>query len=232
MWWALTLCQLLGYLAGEDGIEGQGPAPLKLKLVSRRFRDVFYSSEWTGVLSSGRDGRFLSSLRCSAKVNEGTSGTCYRTVSAIDGKVYALKRSATPVSLYNASIADLLTPDSLQEDRGMKYFVLREAATLRLLCHPNIIPLVGMHVNNNRVYVIQPFAPEQLDRVIRRMETSELLLPRSLVRKWMAELMDGLAYCHARGIVHRNIKVSASAHASHPCLLILCTAQALDVEVS
>ena len=79
----------------------------------------------------------------------------------------------------------------------------REAQILARLDHPNLVRVSDFFSWRGAEYLVMNFVTgESLADVIKR----EGPLPESQVLTWAGQLLDALAYCHARGIVHRDIK--------------------------
>lgn len=79
---------------------------------------------------------------------------------------------------------------------------LQEARLAARLQHPGIVPLLTFgEVGEERFYVMPFVRGETLAERIRRGP-----LPEADVRRIVAEVADALAYVHARGIVHRDVK--------------------------
>jgi serine/threonine-protein kinase len=97
--------------------------------------------------------------------------------------------------------AKILRPEisaSLGSDR-----FLREIEIAAHLTHPHILPLHDSGESGDLLYYIMPFVEgESLRERLRR----EGKLPVEEAIRITREVADGLAYAHARGIVHRDIK--------------------------
>ncbi len=80
---------------------------------------------------------------------------------------------------------------------------LREARTAAALLHPNIVPIYAVHeVGEMILFAMAYVAGETLDQ---RIEREGALSPETAARL-LRELADALAYAHARGVVHRDVK--------------------------
>ncbi|HEY2515002.1 MAG TPA: protein kinase [Polyangiaceae bacterium] len=115
-----------------------------------------------------------------------------------------LYRARDLTSQSDVAIKVLRGPDGEGARSGHARF-LREAKTLRSLEHPAIVRYLdhGVDARVGPFLVMEWLEGEPLDAVLRARGLSpEDAL--SLTRR----LVDALAYCHARGIVHRDVKPS------------------------
>ena len=104
------------------------------------------------------------------------------------------------------------------EDEGIPCTTLREIAVLRRLHHPNIVELVDVvHQQeraqeqgtvNGRIYLIFEFVDEdlkkQMDRCARAPGGGGLDF--DLVRSYTFQMLQGIEFCHNRGVMHRDMK--------------------------
>ncbi|KAJ9451808.1 Extracellular signal-regulated kinase 2 [Diplonema papillatum] len=121
-------------------------------------------------------------------VGRGAYGVVCRATSKATGVVFAIK------TIHDAWSHPIL---------GQRTF--REIAILQQLRHENIISLVDVVVNRNRkdVHLVMPFIPHTCEALLNRRS---LLLQH---KKWFTlQLLSAVAYCHARGVVHRDLKLS------------------------
>ena len=81
-----------------------------------------------------------------------------------------------------------------------------------MLHHPNCIELRQSFLTNgeeeDEVYlnVVMDYIPETVHRVIKQHLKMEQLVPNLLVKLYSYQLLRSLAYIHAKGICHRDIK--------------------------
>src|SRR5258708_4328828 len=88
-------------------------------------------------------------------------------------------------------------------DPAFRARFLREARTAAGLLHPNIVPIYAVHEVGELIFIAMAYvAGETLDQ---RIEREGALSPETAARL-LGELADALAYAHARGVVHRDVK--------------------------
>jgi serine/threonine-protein kinase len=79
----------------------------------------------------------------------------------------------------------------------------REAQVLAGLTHPNLPRVTDFFEWHGNAYLVMDFVEgESLDELIARQGP----VPEERARQWAAQLLDALAVCHARRIVHRDVK--------------------------
>jgi Protein kinase domain len=92
--------------------------------------------------------------------------------------------------------------DHLASESGRERF-LREVRIAANLSHPNIVPLYDAGQADGHVFYVMPLISGGSLR--RRLETSGRLLPDAS-RRVLQEVASALAFAHAQGVVHRDIK--------------------------
>jgi len=93
-----------------------------------------------------------------------------------------------------------LDPQTLAQLRQQFY---QEAQVLARLDHPNLVRVTDYFEEWGNAYLVMNFVEGQslADRIAARGP-----LPEAQVLDWARQLLDALAYCHAQGVVHRDIK--------------------------
>lgn len=84
--------------------------------------------------------------------------------------------------------------------------ICREIATLKLLAHPNVVRLHEVAASKTKIYMVLELVNggELLDRI---QAASEGKLPEQEARRLFQQLVDGVSYCHEKGVCHRDLKL-------------------------
>ncbi|XP_037494765.1 CBL-interacting serine/threonine-protein kinase 1 isoform X3 [Jatropha curcas] len=82
--------------------------------------------------------------------------------------------------------------------------IKREIATLKLLKHPNVVRLHEVLASKSKIYMVLEYVNggELFDRI-----ASKGKLPEAQGRKLFQQLIDGVSYCHNKGVFHRDLKL-------------------------
>ena len=85
---------------------------------------------------------------------------------------------------------------------GMERFS-REIKVMALLQHPNILSILDSGRSGDRLFLVMPYVEGETlrDRLMRERQ-----LPVADALRIAADLCDALAYAHAKGVVHRDVK--------------------------
>lgn len=122
------------------------------------------------------------------KIGEGTYGTVYKGTDTQTGLVVALKR---------------IRIDTSQDQMGIPSSALREIAVMKKLDHVNILRLLDVYLLGvNQLYLVFNYM-KQGD--LKAYWDKNRLSPLT-VKALMKQLLEGLAYCHARSFAHRDLK--------------------------
>jgi hypothetical protein len=100
-------------------------------------------------------------------------------------------------------VAIKVLPPELSWRSDLRQRLIREAQLAASLSHPNVVPIFDVGEEEELVWLIMAFVEgETLHQRVER----EGPQPLSLVRRVLQNTAWALAYAHARGIVHRDVK--------------------------
>lgn len=118
------------------------------------------------------------------KIGEGTYGVVYKARDLETDEMIALKRIRLE-----------------QEDEGVPSTAIREISILKELVHPNIVLFKEVVHQDSKLYLVFEF----LDQDLKRYMDSVALRPQ-LVKSYLYQLINGIAYCHSHRVLHRDLK--------------------------
>ncbi|XP_073313352.1 CBL-interacting serine/threonine-protein kinase 1-like [Primulina huaijiensis] len=89
-------------------------------------------------------------------------------------------------------------------DLKLTHQIKREIGTLKLLKHPNVVRLYEVLASKTKIYMVLEYVNggELFDRI-----ASKGRLPEAQGRKLFQQLIDGVSYCHNKGVFHRDLKL-------------------------
>jgi serine/threonine protein kinase len=81
--------------------------------------------------------------------------------------------------------------------------VRREIAIMKALKHPNIVNLRCVLTSNSKLYIVMDVVTggELFTKIL-----NEGKLEENVARSYFQQLIDGVDYCHRRGVCHRDLK--------------------------
>ncbi|XP_045622177.1 cyclin-dependent kinase 2 [Procambarus clarkii] len=120
------------------------------------------------------------------KIGEGTYGVVYKAQDRVTRRIVALKK----IRLEN-------------EADGVPSTALREISLLKELDHENIVRLLDVVYGDRKLYMVFEYLNQDLKKLFD--ECCGGLQP-DLVRSYMQQLLRGIAFCHTRRILHRDLK--------------------------
>jgi len=103
---------------------------------------------------------------------------------------------------HHRKVAIKVLKEELSASVGASRF-LREIEIAAQLQHPNILPLLDSGEAGGLLYFVMPFVDGQS---LRQRLAREHELPVAEAVRILVEVVDALAYAHAHGVVHRDIK--------------------------
>ncbi|KAI5651007.1 hypothetical protein M9H77_37012 [Catharanthus roseus] len=82
--------------------------------------------------------------------------------------------------------------------------IKREIGTLKLLKHPNVVRLHEVLASKSKIYMVLEYVDggELFERIASKGKFSE-----AKGRKLFQQLIDGVSYCHTKGVFHRDLKL-------------------------
>ncbi|MEJ7811109.1 MAG: protein kinase, partial [Gemmatimonadaceae bacterium] len=114
----------------------------------------------------------------------------------------ALVYQATDLRL-RRQVAVKVLPPELAFRAEVRTRFLREAETAAQLNHPNIVPIYSVDERDGLVFFVMALVDgESLGQRLAR----DGAVPAHHARRILRDVADALAYAHARGVVHRDIK--------------------------
>ena len=121
------------------------------------------------------------------KLGEGAMGVVYRAQDAALGRVVALK---------------MLSAELGGEEELHQRFQ-REAEAIGRLSHPHIVTVYDMGDAEGQLYMAMELLEGQ---DLRKLVERGRAIPLADRVRLLAQICDGMAYAHSRGVVHRDIK--------------------------
>lgn len=88
-------------------------------------------------------------------------------------------------------------------DDGIPATTLREIVLLKKLKHENVVKLRDISMEPGKYFLIFEMMDGDLYYLLKN---SSQPLAEDLVQSYTNQLLEGLAYCHAMGIMHRDLK--------------------------
>lgn len=135
------------------------------------------------------DGQYKNSLdryQKLEKIGEGTYGVVYKARDKINNDIIALKKIRLE-----------------QEDEGVPSTAVREICLLKEIQHPNVVELKQVVHGDNKLYLVFEFLDQDLKKY---MDVAGAPLAPQLVKANLYQMLNGLAYCHAHRVIHRDLK--------------------------
>ncbi len=121
------------------------------------------------------------------KIGEGTYGVVYKALDSTTGRFLALKQIRLE-----------------QEEEGVPSTAIREIALLKELRHENVVALEDVVHEDRKLHLVFEF----LDLDLKKHMDSEPAFYREpyAVKKFLFQMLRGIAFCHAHRILHRDLK--------------------------
>ncbi|CAN7982131.1 unnamed protein product [Ixodes pacificus] len=123
------------------------------------------------------------------KIGEGTYGVVYKAKEKGSGRPIALKKFRLE-----------------SESEGVPSTAIREIALLKELQHPNVVRLLDVVPCEKKLYLVFEYMTDDLKKHMDKAAHGKALLGPKLVKSYLWQLLQGIAYCHAHRILHRDLK--------------------------
>ncbi|KAL7066446.1 putative cyclin-dependent protein kinase 3 [Cryptosporidium serpentis] len=124
-------------------------------------------------------------------IGEGTYGIVWEGMRKDTGMMVALKKIR-------------FDSDDILDEVGLPSTAIREIVLLRELKHNNIVGLLEVACTGMQLWLIFEYCETDLRRYLRLNRKKGLSI--SQVKSLLYQLLSGLAYCHGRRILHRDLK--------------------------
>jgi len=128
-------------------------------------------------------------------------GTTYRLERELPGGGMSRVFLATEVQLSRPVVVKVLPPEMAAAVQSERF--AREIQVAASLQHPHIVPLLTAGSGEGLAWYVMPFIEgETLGQTLSKRGA----LPVNEAVRILKDILDGLSYSHARGVVHRDIK--------------------------
>lgn len=121
------------------------------------------------------------------KIGEGTYGIVYKAKDRQTGEILALKKIRLEA-----------------EDEGIPSTAIREISLLRQLQHPNIVRLYDVVHTERQLTLVFEFIDQDLKNYLDTCGDEGLEI--YIIKSFLFQLLEGIAYCHSHSILHRDLK--------------------------
>ncbi|OMO50864.1 hypothetical protein CCACVL1_30188, partial [Corchorus capsularis] len=119
-------------------------------------------------------------------LGEGTYGVVYKAIDTKTGKTVAIKKIRLG-----------------KQKEGVNFTALREIKLLKELKDPNIIELTDAFPHKGNLHLVFEFMETDLEAVIR---DRNIFLSPADIKSYIQMTLKGLAFCHKKWVLHRDMK--------------------------
>ncbi|MGD2086992.1 MAG: two-component regulator propeller domain-containing protein [Candidatus Aminicenantes bacterium] len=149
---------------------------------------IHFTRKYFTLITFWKRKQFIGHYKISHTLGAGGMGTVYKAKNITgDSKFVALK----------------VIREELAQDNILKKRLLREAAIIDQLAHPNVVKIIERGEHGNRLFIAMEFLEGKL---LSDYIKSEIRLPVDESVEIMLQLMGALAWIHEKGVLHRDLK--------------------------
>jgi len=130
------------------------------------------------------------------KIGEGAYGIVYKAKDKITDQYVALKKIRLET-----------------ESEGVPSTAIREISLLKELDHPSIVQLLDVVHAEQKLYLVFEYLDKDLKKHMddhaasrKGIDGGSGGLPEPLVKSYLKQLLEGIAYCHSHRVLHRDLK--------------------------
>ncbi|XP_076167224.1 cyclin-dependent kinase 5 [Ptiloglossa arizonensis] len=120
------------------------------------------------------------------KIGEGTYGTVFKAKNRETHEIVALKRVRLD-----------------EDDEGLPSSALREICLLKELKHKNVVRLYDVLHSDKKLTLVFEHCDQDLKKYFDSLNGE---IDLDVVKSFLYQLLRGLAFCHSRNVLHRDLK--------------------------
>ncbi|PVZ97173.1 hypothetical protein BB558_006880 [Smittium angustum] len=198
----------------DNGLKTTSTKPITLENDLHGNYDKAVNNNDSGKVGIDKDDEYLNSYMKNTGIHEGRSNS-YQTQSSYESSLqYELINQVgegTYGKVYKAKIKETERIVALKrikieyERDGFPITAMREIRLMRNLVHPNIVSLLDVVINNSDVYMVMEYMGYDLSGLLAHPDWD---IGPEHIKSMMMQMLDGLAFMHGKGVIHRDIKGS------------------------
>lgn len=123
------------------------------------------------------------------KIGQGTYGVVYKAQDKRTKELLALKRIGLDA-----------------EDEGIPSTAIREISLLKELNHSNIVRLYDVIHTERALTLVFEYLEQDLKKYMDTLVLKKKTIAPMVLKSFMYQLLCGIAYCHKRRVLHRDLK--------------------------
>jgi mitogen-activated protein kinase kinase kinase len=127
-------------------------------------------------------------------IGQGSFGSVFLALHAVTGELMAVKQVEMPSKTHS---------EMDKKKEAMVAALQREINLLERLQHPNIVKYLGSNYHDEHFNIFLEYVP---GGSVAAMLNNYGQLQEPLIRNFVRQILEGLAYLHAQDIIHRDIK--------------------------